>query len=131
MAMDSRLKAGNIVMDRERYAVVVGDERVELTYIEFELLATLIRERGRVLSPAQLLETVWGTDESDGSSRKLAVHVSRLRKKIAKSEPYRIRTVARRGYSLSEMNERGPRPAAFGEEALSAAPLKQGLSEGS
>jgi DNA-binding response OmpR family regulator len=100
--MVSTLSAGNIVLDQDRYAVWVAGERVDLTYIEFELLATLMRERGRVLSPGQLLATVWGPEESEGSSRKLAVHISRLRRKIAKSEPYVIRTVAKRGYSLSE-----------------------------
>jgi DNA-binding response OmpR family regulator len=99
--MVSKLRAGNIVMDQDGYAVWVGGERVELTYIEFELLAALLRERGRVLSTAELLAAVWGPAAGDGSSRKLAVHVSRLRKKIAKSEPYAIRTVPKRGYALS------------------------------
>ena len=102
--MDSRLSAGNIVIDRDEYAVRVGERRAKLTYIECELLATLIRHRGRVLSPAELLAAVWGAEAGDGPSRKLAMHISRLRKKIAGSRPYVIRTVPKRGYSLSEMS---------------------------
>jgi two-component system alkaline phosphatase synthesis response regulator PhoP len=99
--MAARLSAGNIVMDGDRYAVWVDGEPVELTYLEFELLATLIRHRGRVLSAAELLAAVWGAEEAEGASRKVAVHISRLRKKISGSRPYAIRTVAKRGYSLS------------------------------
>jgi DNA-binding response OmpR family regulator len=127
--MTAVLKAGNIVIDRARYTVWVDDESVGLTYTEFELLATLIRHRGAVLSPAQLMESVWGPD-ADDSSRKVAVHISRLRRKISRSRPYSIRTVAKRGYSLSEANPR-PGGEAFGSQGLNTSALSRGLSGGS
>ena len=102
------LCAGNITIDRDRYTIWVGDEPVTVTYIEFEILATLTRNRGRVLSRQQILETVWG-QENANSSKKLAVHVSRLRKKIAGSRPWIIRTVKKRGYVLTEASAE-PRP---------------------
>lgn len=117
------------MIDRAQYTVWVDGEPVGLTYTEFELLATLIRHRGAVLSPAQLMESVWGPD-ADDSSRKVAVHISRLRRKISRSRPYTIRTVAKRGYSLSEANPRagGER---FERQGLTTSALSRGLSGGS
>lgn len=99
--MTNPIRAGNLVIDRDRYAVSVDDRPVALTYIEFELLAALARDRGRVLSRRQLLENVWGQDNASGF-KKLAVHISRLRKKIAGSKPWTIRTVTKRGYALTD-----------------------------
>lgn len=127
--MSPVLRAGNIVVDRARYTVWVGEKPVELTYTEFELLATLIRHRGAVLSPAQLMESVWGPDEV-AASRKVAVHISRLRRKIAGSQPYAIRTVAKRGYSLSEAHPR-PSPEPFGSQGFETSALSRGMSGGS
>lgn len=99
--MTGLIRVGNLIIDRDRYTVRVGEELVTLTYIEFELLAKLASSRGRVLSQQQILETVWGRDHENGCS-KLAVHVSRLRKKIAASQPWTIRTVKKRGYALTD-----------------------------
>ena len=106
------LRAGNIIVDRDRYMVWVDDEPVTLTHVEFELLATLTRYRGRVLSRQEILEIVWGRDYA-ADSRKLAVHISRLRKKIAASQPWTIRTVKKRGYALTDVGS-APRPIIFG-----------------
>ncbi len=117
------LRAGNIIIDRDRYMVWVDDEPVALTYIEFELLATLTRHRGRVLSRQEILETVWGRDHA-ADSRKLAVHISRLRKKIAASRPWTIRTVKKRGYALTDVGSE-PRPAIFGRLGFSPSPSSE------
>jgi DNA-binding response OmpR family regulator len=99
--------------------VWVDDEPVALTYIEFELLATLTRHRGRVLSRQEILEIVWGRDhaaDSAADSRKLVVHISRLRKKIAASRPWTIRTVQKRGYALTDVGSE-PRTAIYAGKA--------------
>lgn len=100
--MANQLRAGNLIIDRKEYLVRVDGRPVELTRAEFELLSALTDSRGRVLSPRELGERVFGPG-SAGPGRKLAVHISRLRKKIAGSRPWRIRTVVKRGYSLSEV----------------------------
>jgi two-component system alkaline phosphatase synthesis response regulator PhoP len=57
------------------------DQLIELTPIEFDLLYTLARHRGRVLSREQLIEQVWGNDYY-GDERVVDVHIGRVRKKV-------------------------------------------------
>jgi DNA-binding response OmpR family regulator len=56
-------------------------EPVELTYVEFEILAVLARSPGRVFSRDMLLERVWG-DSSFRDPRTIDVHIRHLREKI-------------------------------------------------
>ncbi len=106
--MTGLIRTGNLIIDLDRYTVRVSDQPVTLTDIEFELLATLAANRGRVLSRQQILVCVWGRGDASGF-KKLAVHISRLRKKIAGSYPYAIRTIAKRGYSLTDISSQ-PQP---------------------
>ena len=68
-------------IDLPRREVLVDGERVELTVIEFQLLAHLLRERGRVQTRERLLRDVWGYDYA-GYDRTIDTHVARLRKKL-------------------------------------------------
>jgi DNA-binding response OmpR family regulator len=70
----------------------VGDRSVELTRKEFDLLAELLRQRGRVLTRERLLESVWGYD-FPGETRTVDVHVRRLRQKLGEPVDLRIETV--------------------------------------
>lgn len=124
--MTGLIRTGNLIIDRDRYTVWVGDQPVTLTYIEFELLATLAGNRGRVLSQRQILESVWGRDDASGF-KKLAVHISRLRKKIAGSYPYAIRTIAKRGYALTDVSSQ-PQPFISARQAF--IPSSQELARG-
>jgi len=90
---------GNVTIDRDRFEVWVGERRVSLTFVEFEILDELARNAGRVLSRPQLVTAIWG-GSSDGGDRRLTVHISRLRKKMEGSAPWRLRTVTKRGYAL-------------------------------
>ncbi|RME43849.1 MAG: DNA-binding response regulator [Chloroflexi bacterium] len=62
--------------------VWAGEEEIELTPIEFDLLLALARHHGRVLSREQMIEQVWGY-EYYGDERLVDVHIGRLRKKLA------------------------------------------------
>jgi DNA-binding response OmpR family regulator len=74
------------------------DERdLGLTRKEFDLLAELLRQRGRVLTRERLLETVWGYDYP-GATRTVDVHVRRLRQKLGGPVDERIETVVGVGY---------------------------------
>ncbi len=86
--------AGSI--DTIRRRVWVGDEPVDLTATEFDLLAHLVSEPGRVFSRDQLLAEVWGYASVVGS-RTVDVHVAQLRAKLGDDSP--IRTVRGVGYS--------------------------------
>lgn len=76
---------------------------LDLTPIEFDLLHTLMRHHGRVLSRDQLIEQVWGYDYYN-DDRVVDVHVGRLRKKIEDnpSEPSLIATVWGAGYRFED-----------------------------
>jgi two-component system OmpR family response regulator len=117
--MSSRITLGNVNIDRARFEVRIADQRVELTYVEFELLYHLARNAGKVVTRPRLLAAVWG--EAQGSrDRKLTVHLSRLRKKMRASQPWMIETVTKRGYALvadeapaTRGNGRDPGPMAL------------------
>jgi DNA-binding response OmpR family regulator len=92
------LRAAEIVVDLEGRTVHVGGERTsELTRKEFDLLAALIRNRGRVLTRDRLLEEVWGYDYP-GETRTVDVHVRRLRQKLGDAGKDNIETVVGVGY---------------------------------
>lgn len=75
----------------------VGDRDLGLTRKEFDLLAELLRQRGRVLTRERLLESVWGYDYP-GETRTVDVHVRRLRQKLGGPVDERIETVVGVGY---------------------------------
>lgn len=93
---------GDVIMHCDRHEVMVRGEQVSLTPKEFELLRELARGAGELVQREELLERVWGFDESV-SSRTLDVHVGRLRKKIERdpSSPRLIVTVPRAGYRVA------------------------------
>jgi len=92
------LKVGDLIIDLSKITVGIKDKPVELTAKEFELLKTLIKAKGRVLSRDYLLDTVWGFDNSlEIQTRTVDVHIRMLRKKL-KGEAKRIITVKNYGY---------------------------------
>jgi two-component system response regulator MtrA len=77
------LKSHGLTLDVLARTATFAGKRVSLTRKEFDLLTTLLRKPGRVLSIPFLLETVWGYDPADYSDpHTVGVHVSTLRKKI-------------------------------------------------
>lgn len=94
-----RLEAGDLVMDLIARKAFRNDEELSLTHKEFDLLASLMRNKGAVLSRDLLLEKVWGYEYS-GETKTVDVHVRWLRQKIEEnaSQPKRIMTVRGVGY---------------------------------
>ncbi len=92
--------AGDIQIDRARHAVQVKGKPIDLTAIEFKLLALLVERRGRVQSRDILLKDVWGY-ESDIDSRTVDTHIRRLREKLGQSGDC-IETVRGFGYRVME-----------------------------
>lgn len=96
------LKIGNLTIDFSKILVTVKDKPVELTAKEFELLKTLMKAKGRVLSRDYLLDTIWGFDHAmEIQTRTVDVHIRTLRKKL-KSEAGHIVTVKNYGYRFEE-----------------------------
>ncbi|MDD5116664.1 MAG: response regulator transcription factor [Candidatus Omnitrophica bacterium] len=91
-------QAGDLRIDFARISVTVKGKTVTLTAKEFELLKTLLKAKGRVLSRDYLLDTIWGFDHAmEIQTRTVDVHIRTLRKKL-KSESRRIVTVKNYGY---------------------------------
>ena len=91
------LKAGDLTVDLERYDVIVAGRRVDLTYKEFQLLALLASNPGRVYTREALLSNVWDYDYV-GGTRTVDVHVRRLRSKVERPGHSYIETIWNVGY---------------------------------
>ena len=102
-AADAVLTAGPVKIDVERHQVKINNTSVALPLKEFELLEYLIRNSGRVLTRAQLIDRVWGSDYF-GDTKTLDVHVKRLRAKIEKdpANPIYIQTIRGLGYKFED-----------------------------
>ncbi|MEU5401679.1 winged helix-turn-helix domain-containing protein [Streptomyces sp. NPDC005963] len=83
----------------ERVALVAG-KALDLTYLEFELLAHLVTYPHRVHTRDQLVTTVWGYGHV-GDGRTVDVHVARLRRKLGVEHRRTIKTVRRVGYKYA------------------------------
>jgi DNA-binding response OmpR family regulator len=93
-----RFELDDCAIDVEGRIVMRGEHEVGLTRTEFDLLATLARDPGKVISKPQLLARVWGFDAYD--VHLVEVHVSSLRRKLhARGRPL-IHTVRGVGYVL-------------------------------
>jgi DNA-binding response OmpR family regulator len=97
------LRAGGIVLDKERRLVSVDGKRVDLTPFEFELLAALMAAPGRVFTRLALLDRLQGS-AYEGYERTIDFHVRNLRTKIEAdpSHPLYIQTVFGVGYRFME-----------------------------
>jgi DNA-binding response OmpR family regulator len=95
--------AGEIEIDFERRAVTAHGEPVRLTYVEFELLASLAGAPGRVMTREMLLEQVWG-DSAYRDPRTIDVHVRHLREKLESdpAHPEYLFTVRGVGYRFRD-----------------------------
>ena len=97
------LVAGAVTLDPDRREARVDGRTLDLTYVEFELLRTLVAQPGKVFSRRGLLQAIWG-DSSYREPRTIDVHVRHLREKLEQdpSEPEMILTVRGAGYRLRE-----------------------------
>jgi DNA-binding response OmpR family regulator len=95
----TELVAADLRLDLSARRAFLAEREVNLAPREFELLATLMRDRGAVLSRDLLLSRVWG-DDYPGDPRTVDVHVRWLRQKLEAdpSDPQRITTVRGVGY---------------------------------
>jgi two-component system, OmpR family, response regulator RegX3 len=100
---DAPVEASGVRVDRARHEVQVDGSGVELPPKEFELLAYLIENAGRVLTRGQLIDEIWGSDYV-GDTKTLDVHVRRLRTRVEQDPkaPSRIQTVRGVGYRFAD-----------------------------
>jgi DNA-binding response OmpR family regulator len=93
----SQLRVGQVVLDLRTRWASVGDDTVELSAREFELLRTFLQHPDQVLSREQLLARVWGYDYDPGSNV-VDVYVGYLRRKLGSE---RFQTVRGVGYRFT------------------------------
>jgi two-component system response regulator RegX3 len=97
--ISATVEAGPVRMDVDRHVVTVRGTPVAMPLKEFDLLELLVRNAGRVLTRAQLIDRVWGADYV-GDTKTLDVHVKRLRAKVEEDpgKPVHLVTVRGLGY---------------------------------
>jgi two-component system response regulator RegX3 len=101
------LQVGDVMLDPERHEVTIRGTPVQLPLKEFELLALLLENAGRVLTRDTLIDRVWGSDYV-GDTKTLDVHIKRLRAKVEPEPSHPARIVTIRGYGYKYETPRVP-----------------------
>ena len=108
---NSSIKENSIVIDNleinfYRREVILNNNSISLTALEFELLYFLANNPNRVWDRGELISAIWNKNDYEGDDRKVDIHVGRIRKKIGDKDGEFIKTVWGRGYmfELSSSN---------------------------
>jgi DNA-binding response OmpR family regulator len=94
---DDSIAIGRLIINFKEYSVYMDNEKLDLTYKEFELLRLLVMNKGEVFSRKDLLGKIWGV-EYIGGTRTVDVHIRRLRGKLGDEFNSIIETVRNVGY---------------------------------
>ena len=92
------LKLKGLTLDENQHTVTIDDQRVVLTYKEYELLRLFLSHPGMAFSREQLLQTVWNTDYAV-ETRTVDMHIRTLRQKLGAYGQY-IETIRGVGYRM-------------------------------
>lgn len=98
-------KFSDVVIDYDKHLVMKGEEKVDLTLKEYELLDILVKNKGKVLKRDILLDKIWGY-EYVGETRTVDVHIRHLRQKLEDDDknPVYIETVRGIGYRFNDLD---------------------------
>jgi two-component system phosphate regulon response regulator PhoB len=119
------LRFADIIMELEAHRVYRGRRAISLAPIEYRILQQLLEHPRKALSRDRILATM--RDETDGASRSIDVHISRIRRALCgQGEPDHIRTIRGIGYAVDAAPDGFttppfvPNPLAAADEALGA-----------
>lgn len=98
---EEEIAIGNLRINTKEYVVYLNDDKLDLTYKEFELLRLFLENRGVVFTRQDVLSRIWGM-EYIGGTRTVDVHIRRLRSKIGDDFNSIIETVRNVGYKCKE-----------------------------
>jgi DNA-binding response OmpR family regulator len=103
LAASEPIRAGDLEIDFERRSVQLDSKQVQLTYVEFEILAALAAAPGKVFTRETLLEHIWG-DSTYRDPRTVDVHIRHLREKLEADakQPEYLFTVRGVGYRFRD-----------------------------
>lgn len=97
IASKMKINIGNFTMDENDYSVQYGNDIIEFTKKEFELLFKLLSYPNRVMTKMQLLEDIWGYDSSS-SEDTIKTHINKIRNKLTQVKEFEIVSVKGLGY---------------------------------
>ncbi len=102
------IRVRELTLDVPRMRLTVGERRIELTPTEFQLLAALARQPGRIFTRSQLLDAVHGV-AFESYERAIDAHIKNIRRKIEPNprEPRYVLTVYGVGYRLADAHADG------------------------
>lgn len=95
----TRVVVGDLVLDEATHEVIRGEQAINLTATEFEVLRFLMHNARRVVSKSQILQRVWDYDFG-GRSNVVELYISYLRKKIDRGREPMIHTLRGSGYLI-------------------------------
>jgi two-component system, OmpR family, alkaline phosphatase synthesis response regulator PhoP len=97
------IRVGDVTLDKQRMQATVGKRPIDLTTTEFELVATLASQPGRVFTRAQLLDAIRG-DQVESFDRAIDAHIKNVRRKLEPDprNPRYVLTVHGVGYKFAE-----------------------------
>ncbi len=90
---------GRLVLDLERYEILVEGKKIDLTSTEFKILRLLASKKGRVFTRDQILDYLWG-HEKIVLDRTIDVHIRNLREKLGPRAARMIQNIRGVGYKL-------------------------------
>jgi len=97
-AGSDRIILKGFTIDKDKYAIIRGEEEIFLPRKEFELLQFLVSRQGKVVTREEIFTAVWGDDVVVGD-RTIDVHIRRIREKLSTDA---IRTIKGVGYKFEE-----------------------------
>ena len=103
----SFVRVGDLEIDLAAWRVSSGGHRIQLSPVEFRLLACLAKRVGQMVNHATILEEVWGWEAEHGSLAQVKNYIGRLRRKIEPDvhHPQYIITVMGMGYRLRNQRQ--------------------------
>lgn len=97
IAVSKKVVIGNLVLDAEEHSAYYGDEEIQLTVREFNIIFKMLSYPKKTFTRSQLMEEFWDVD-TNSSTRTVDVYMTKLREKFSKCEEFEIVTVHGLGY---------------------------------
>lgn len=99
---DDRIKVGHVELDRGARSVRIGERGLDLSCVEFDVLAFLMSNAGRIVSRDQIASAVLGR-ELGALDRSIDMHISKIRQKLEdRANPSLIKTIRHAGYIFTK-----------------------------
>ena len=97
IAVSKKVVFGNLVLDAEEHSAYYGDEEIQLTVREFNIIFKMLSYPKKTFTRSQLMNEFWDVD-TNSSTRTVDVYMTKLREKFSKCEEFEIVTVHGLGY---------------------------------